>query len=458
MMSWFLLLLLGGVLALATLAGVRLFGGNQPARGWGIAFFGIGVAVAMSLFVLDGQIVESGRPRPHVTVQPQDFYDTVLVNQGETVALQDEHGNHSFVQVGPGYVGKYRDAEPATYSHVSESTHASFGLVMIFPLALIVLFALWRHFSGGERHADDRPSAWGTVGTILSVLLLGMFFVSFAASRQSQRVARTQQAQAMAEVRLAAAQAKAKDEAVREATIDELHEKLTEPKIQLDEPATEEKTTSEIEDTKSEAKPKEEKPSAAPKPTLTQPRVAPPNWVTTPPKRTGNITRRVVVAGPFKTTSECYRQIERGLHDTVRSHLQELVNTQPVIGQGYVSNLSRYHITAETILRKLCPPEGEYIQVLDTSVGEMRTLHVLLELGPEQNHFLLSRWRGYERQERIFVIIAFVGLVFAGIALVWGLLWLDTFTRGYYTKRLFLGVPAAIIGGICLIALIGEMM
>ena len=44
------------------------------------------------------------------------------------------------------------------------------------------------------------------------------------------------------------------------------------------------------------------------------------------------------------------------------------------------------------------------------------------------------------------------GSVLGLIGLVFGLLKVDTWTKGYYTKRLFLGVPAAIIG---LLALLG---
>ena len=42
-------------------------------------------------------------------------------------------------------------------------------------------------------------------------------------------------------------------------------------------------------------------------------------------------------------------------------------------------------------------------------------------------------------------ILGFIGLVF-------GLLKIDTWTKGYYTKRLFIGVPAAIIAGLLLLA------
>jgi hypothetical protein len=38
--------------------------------------------------------------------------------------------------------------------------------------------------------------------------------------------------------------------------------------------------------------------------------------------------------------------------------------------------------------------------------------------------------------------------------MAWGLLKIDSWTKGYYTKRLFIGVPAVIIGIIALLALV----
>jgi hypothetical protein len=44
------------------------------------------------------------------------------------------------------------------------------------------------------------------------------------------------------------------------------------------------------------------------------------------------------------------------------------------------------------------------------------------------------------------------------LGFVFGLLKIDTWTKGYYTKRLFIGVPAMIIGGFMLLVFIGSMM
>lgn len=329
-----------------------------------------------------------------------------------------------------------------------------FKLLLAGTVLALATYGAVRLLSGNDSPAEDRPSAWGTVGTIVAVLFFGMMFLWASLSRHNEQVAHVQRAQAMAETREAAAR-EAEQRATAIPSIDELHEQLTEPRIDLFDETTEEaveKPAVEKSSQTTEEANEEKSPPAA------KPNVAPPTWVTNPPKRTGNLTRRVVSAGPYKTTSECYRQIERRLEEAVRAHLQELVRGQPSLRHGYVSNLRRYNISTETILRKLCPPDGEHIEVRDTSVGEMKTLHVLMEFGPEQDAFLLKQWSAYERIERIIGISVFAGLIFAAIALVWGLLWLDTYTRGYYTKRLFLGVPAAIIGGICLIALFGEMM
>lgn len=461
--SFALLLLISVILLFGTLGAVRLFSGKHGQNRFGKVFVGIAAAVAVMVLLavvaanLQPNSSSPGFPgvRDSASVSarlPNEAYNTVLVNPAGTIQLRDANGRRSTVQVGPGYVTTYGDSQPTTSSHASTSTRSTFGLVLIFPLTLIVLFALWRHFNGYERHSDDRPSAWGSVGTILAVLFFGMTFFWFSSFKHSGQVAHMQQAQTVAKSRLAAV--RDVEEQRASASIDELHEQLTEPRIKLED------TTEEAagKPTVQESSLKAENATEGKTPTTAKLRAAPPAWVTNPPKRTGSVTRRVVSAGPYKTTSECYRQIERRLEEAVRAHLQELVRGQPALRHGYVSNLRRYNISTETILRKLCPPDGEHIEVRDTSVGEMKTLHVLMEFGPEQDAFLLKQWSAYERIERIFVISVFAGLIFAAIALVWGLLWLDTYTRGYYTKRLFLGVPAAIIGGICLIALIGEMM
>ena len=87
----------------------------------------------------------------------------------------------------------------------------------------------------------------------------------------------------------------------------------------------------------------------------------------------------------------------------------------------------------------------------------MQKLYTLIEFTPSVDNELRQRWDASQRQERF----AFVGLGASGVlgllGLAWGLLKVDTWTKGYYTKRLFIGVPLAVIGTLGLFALLLSM-
>jgi hypothetical protein len=101
-------------------------------------------------------------------------------------------------------------------------------------------------------------------------------------------------------------------------------------------------------------------------------------------------------------------------------------------------------VTDDYIKRELCPEEP-YIETVESSVGDMLRAHMLLEFQERQDEVLLDHWRAYARRSNVIGIAVLGGCVVLGLALIYGLLKIDTWTRGYYTKRLFLGVPAAII-------------
>ncbi len=83
----------------------------------------------------------------------------------------------------------------------------------------------------------------------------------------------------------------------------------------------------------------------------------------------------------------------------------------------------------------------------------MKKLYTMLEFRPSVDTELLRRWDELRRQDRFSVVGAGAGSVLGLIGLAFGLLKVDTWTRGYYTKRLFFGVPAAIIGLVGLLSL-----
>ena len=94
----------------------------------------------------------------------------------------------------------------------------------------------------------------------------------------------------------------------------------------------------------------------------------------------------------------------------------------------------------------------EYLETVQRSVGEMQKLHVQIEFTPAFDTELRRRWDARERQRHLAQAGVGAGFVIALLGLAFGLLKIDTWTKGYYTKRLFIGVPAAIIAGMFLLS------
>jgi uncharacterized membrane protein YgdD (TMEM256/DUF423 family) len=177
-----------------------------------------------------------------------------------------------------------------------------------------------------------------------------------------------------------------------------------------------------------------------------------PAWLDNPPTLVGNTRRVVVSTDPYSTIEECYAQLQEKLRQAVQERIAEKARDLNRGQSVFVPPLEWMGVTTDYILRELCP-EGEYIETVNASFGEMKRAHALLEFTEVQDELLLDRWRAYARRESVHVVGILSTLVVGGLAFVYGLLKVDTWTRGYYTKRLFLGVPAAIIGLVLLFAI-----
>jgi hypothetical protein len=198
-----------------------------------------------------------------------------------------------------------------------------------------------------------------------------------------------------------------------------------------------------------------------------------PAWVDEPPKNIGNVRRQVIVAGDFVTLEECNREADRQLYVVTFDHLKELCGdaeldriSVPVVkledgrlqpsaaefaARQYAKNtLNRMGVGIDFIRREIA--KKEYVETVERSVGPMKQLYVQVEFSPSIDQELRQRWEEVRRQDRFAVVGVGAGSVLGLLGLVFGLLKVDTWTKGYYTKRLFFGVPAAIIG---LIALLG---
>lgn len=178
-----------------------------------------------------------------------------------------------------------------------------------------------------------------------------------------------------------------------------------------------------------------------------------PDWVVNPPKPVGNTHPVVVSTDPYSTAEECQLALQEKLSFVVQRRIDDLARAAD--GGSFTDSpgLESMGITIPYIYSELCPePEDYYIETVNASFGEMKRAHALVEFNEAQDRVLLQRWRDYARVESLMVVGGILSLAVAGLAFAYGLLQVDTWTRGYYSKRLFLGVPAAIIAVVFLLS------
>ncbi len=170
-----------------------------------------------------------------------------------------------------------------------------------------------------------------------------------------------------------------------------------------------------------------------------------PAWVDTPPKRVGNVYREVLTSERYQTIPECHRSLEPRLRETVRHRIEQLTSATEV------PNLEQLGVELDYVLREIC--HQEWVETVEASFGEMKIVHVLMEFDASDDDHLRSAMRDHQRWSRVGRVATLAGSVLGSLALLFGLLKADTHTRGYYTKRLFFGVPAAIIAAVALLDL-----
>ncbi|WP_428308431.1 hypothetical protein [Lacipirellula sp.] len=187
-----------------------------------------------------------------------------------------------------------------------------------------------------------------------------------------------------------------------------------------------------------------------------------PDWVINPPKQVGNVRKIVVVSDPYSSDAECRRDLDGRMSQVVLDRIDSLASKpierikMPMLEdtrwaerhpedrlRSEVMTLFAIGVPSDYIRRELCA--DEYMETVDASVGPMRRAYALLEFNETQDAILVNHAVRYARRNGVLTTSLLGGGLLASVATLFGLLKVDTWTRGYYTKRLFLGVPAAII-------------
>lgn len=179
-----------------------------------------------------------------------------------------------------------------------------------------------------------------------------------------------------------------------------------------------------------------------------------PDWVMALPSNVGGVHRQVVDSGPWSELADCQRALDMKVRAAVEECVKELASEDLRRIVSVIPTLEYLGISNNWIRGNVvCSHPKPYEHESNSSVGPMKTVYVQLEFDPNDQDYLRQRYRDYVRQDRIAAVTAGGSFILGGIGLLFGLLKVDTWTKGYYTKRLFLGVPAAIIGVGALLAL-----
>jgi hypothetical protein len=171
------------------------------------------------------------------------------------------------------------------------------------------------------------------------------------------------------------------------------------------------------------------------------------------------------VTDEWATEAECARARDIALMLKTYEHIQAMlgipyenhefgykvsVSDKPW-GDHRLYQLASAGITVDYVRHEIA--KQEYLETVERSFGPMKKLYTLVEFSSTVDRELRQRWEAYQRQERFAMVGVGAGSILSIVGLAYGLMKVDTLTKGYYSKRLFIGVPAAIISLLWLLSM-----
>ncbi|MCA9248876.1 MAG: hypothetical protein KDA42_17235 [Planctomycetales bacterium] len=164
-----------------------------------------------------------------------------------------------------------------------------------------------------------------------------------------------------------------------------------------------------------------------------------PTWIGESPLRVGPVYRTTVVSDPYLTRLECEEALDPQLLETARRYVDELLGAD---ARRYVD------LDVATVRSRIATEE--YMEQIDSSVGPMQRVHVLLEFDDALRADFKEQYKQGLREARLYQAGGGAALLLAALGIVFGFLTLDTATRGFYTRRLQLAATAAILAIVAL--------
>lgn len=457
--SMIVLLFIAGVVLAGIVLLVALLA-NRQTRGVGLALFGGGLLLALLagfLFIGYSRTeVRYEQARRHAAMsEMMAVQQQVLAQAHEQVAE-----SHQAVQsANPPAAAPpaprinveqqpFQTVYEGTVSH--DSTPTWFGLLRLMPIVLLVVFALL--MARGHRLA-----VVGALAAVAIAGVLGIFWLRAARpmmSAASSAATPTLSAEAWD---FATAPRIAFDETSVESPQPPSDTTITDPASISTSPGPADETAAPPSSEVADEKVADETAAADPDEDLfggddeSEPaKAAPPAkpaWLDAPPQQVGNVYRRVLSAGPYATHDECHADMRQQIERATLDYVAEQSGLQAADSLAELGVAPGYLLTN-------CVSD-QYYEPRDMSGGyRMWTQYVQLEFDAASTDYLIAQNRAALRGNRVTNVALAGGGVLGTLALVLGLLRLDTATKGYYTKRLFIGVPLAIIGALGLLAFV----
>ena len=163
------------------------------------------------------------------------------------------------------------------------------------------------------------------------------------------------------------------------------------------------------------------------------PAKSPPAWVNAPPRVIGDSYLMSIVVGPWKTRQECNAELPGELQKA----LDDYVETCEPAG-------SRIVLPADYLRKHLVKEQWE--EDIQTSVGPMKQLHVLLQFDREVKNRVLEENHQGIIAGRLWRVGIGLAAAFWLLAVVYGYLRIDLATGGIYRGRLRFAAALAILG------------
>lgn len=154
-----------------------------------------------------------------------------------------------------------------------------------------------------------------------------------------------------------------------------------------------------------------------------------PAWVDAPPSTTADAHEVAVKAGPWKTPIECQQSLDEEIAAAVDRYVAWRIGEDARQQVTLPADYARRHLIKD-----------QWLEKINTSVGEMYNLHALLAFDRQVEGKLRDAWNETVAGARLVVASVVFGGVILLLGVVYGYLKIDLATGGAYRRRLRLAV------------------